>query len=88
MACSRCGKNISMSGAQICGVCDPDMEAILARSVEQKTPELCDECFELHMRMHKEETKTIKPSSTCDNCGSDMKRDGICHQCGQSDRIG
>jgi hypothetical protein len=49
--CEKCGRNTSMSGSQMCRICDPDMEAIM-NGEKPKSPHLCDRCFGLHMAAH------------------------------------
>lgn len=50
--CAKCGKDITFLGSKICTTCDPDIEAILQRLVKSKTPLLCSECFEEHLKSH------------------------------------
>lgn len=48
--CSVCHTDITMAGAQVCPVCDPDMMATMVSG--SKTPPLCDRCFSLHAQQH------------------------------------
>lgn len=51
MICSKCGKNITMAGSEICNVCTPinassdDFEEQLEAA--EKAPLLCAECFRI-----------------------------------------
>ncbi len=91
MNCQGCGKDISMAGAQICPVCDPDMMAIIDGTVEQKTPPLCDVCFKKHTEVHQGEKSPVpqsEPVKRCSNCGSTSFSGDTCFQCGGSPKIG
>lgn len=71
-----CGKDISMVGAPLCDMCDPDIEAILEMKVKQKTPRLCGACFNKHTQSH------------CPNCKA-LGFDGMtCRECGHQIQIG
>ena len=86
-SCDICGKDISMSGSQMCPVCDPDIMAIIGRKVEKKSPSLCDQCFLKHKESH--EAGTEAPAEKhCLNCGNNLHGSDICQQCGGSPRIG
>lgn len=52
MTCSKCGKDITFVGSQICEICDPDVEELLRRGQASKSPTLCSVCFEKHMMEH------------------------------------
>ncbi len=67
MFCELCGKNITMSGSQMCAICDPDIAAIIERKVKSKTPKLCATCFENHKKSHnptKPKTLRMKPGGS------------------------
>ncbi len=91
MRCASCGKDISMAGVQMCSICDPDMMVILERTVQQKTPPLCDACFKGHVESHEGAVSPTPQSELvkrCPNCGSTSFRGDTCFQCGGSPRIG
>ena len=53
-SCEKCGKNTTMSGSQICSICDPDIEAVIECRVALKSPHLCDGCYKTHCEEHKQ----------------------------------
>lgn len=91
MTCDKCGADITMEGARICRVCDPDLKAIMDRQVDRNTPELCEKCFEIHQAQHGEATSNKPPAgeSPCRNCGNcEFNQFGNCLQCGVGPQIG
>lgn len=80
-----CGKDISMTGAQICSLCDPDIQKIIVSRESKNTPNLCEGCFEKHVAAHKKENVT----ENCPNC-NEPGYDSInpCFRCGHSQVIG
>jgi hypothetical protein len=80
-----CGLDISMAGAQLCPICDPDIDAILERTTKKKTPDLCADCYKKHVEAH----GVSSSSTTCPNCGN-PDYDGVssCPQCGVGPQIG
>ncbi len=53
MNCEKCEANISMSGSEVCKICDPDIMKIINGEVKSKSPNLCDKCFPSHIEEHK-----------------------------------
>jgi predicted amidophosphoribosyltransferase len=62
MSCVECGANITMSGAVLCRICDPDMDLIL-NGQRPKTPPLCDKCMREHMKAHEYANRKSKKAS-------------------------
>jgi hypothetical protein len=54
MNCENCNKDISIVGAQMCKICDPDIMKIITRQAERISPNLCSGCREVHMQEHYE----------------------------------
>lgn len=81
MSCQACGRNISMSGAKICPICDPDIGAILD-GAPKKSPELCDWCFAQHEATHQ------AAAERCPNCAGTEFDGDTCIQCGVGPRVG
>lgn len=52
MYCQQCGANITMSGAAVCKICDPDPR-MYVRGGNLKSPQLCEKCFAEHVGDHK-----------------------------------
>lgn len=87
MACSECGRNITMDGAPMCDTCDPDIGAIIERQVERKTPDLCGDCFAKHVVTH-ERVEKWRSQPRCGNCHEPLNADGGCFRCGHSVKVG
>ncbi len=43
-----------MSGSQMCPVCDPVPIDVVLGKMPQKSPRLCDACFDRHVQKHRE----------------------------------
>lgn len=85
MKCGECGTDITLSGSQICSVCDPDALAIINGQAKQKTPQLCFACFQKHVDNH----SSSGSSESCPNCGF-SGGGGVdpCLQCGHTIQVG
>lgn len=87
MNCMECGANITMDGAPLCDTCDPDIEAIITRQAERKTPELCGSCFAKHVTAHERKEKW-QSQPRCNNCHEPLNARGDCFRCGNSIKVG
>ncbi len=57
-SCENCGSDITMSGSEMCPICDPDVDVIIEGGVKQKSPYLCHKCFKKHMEEHRARRET------------------------------
>ncbi|MEX0918463.1 MAG: hypothetical protein WDZ85_00625 [Candidatus Paceibacterota bacterium] len=82
MKCEECDRDISLSGAPVCRICDPDLDAIIERRATIRGPRLCGQCFAKHRARHEAEIKDNQEGS-CPTCGRDLPVGGLfCPACG------
>jgi ribosomal protein L37E len=96
MICTKCGKDVTVSGVQICPKCDPGAAEQIRNGVrvKLKTPELCDTCYEEHEKtphlLIGPRVVTRSEFLRCPNCHEPgyNPSHSACDQCGHSPAIG